>query len=329
MASIQKYGKGFRAFVALEGQRTSKTFLTRREAVAWAAACETEIRANKRLTPGERHSFADALLRYSEEVSVSKRGGRWERIRIEAFMNESSLDASTLIGEVTPEMLGVWRDARLKEVKPGTVLRDISLLSAIFETARREWRWITTNPVGDMRKPKSPDHRERVITPAEVKAMLKVMGYAPSVQPCSITQAVAVCFLVALRTGMRAGELCGLTWDRVYMDYVVLPVTKTVPRNVPLSKVASRLIERMRGFDPVLVFGVSAPSLDALFRKYRARAGLSGFTFHDARHTAATMLARKLDVLDLCKMFGWANPKQAMVYYNPSASEIAARLGRK
>lgn len=41
------------------------------------------------------------------------------------------------------------------------------------------------------------------------------------------------------------------------------------------------------------------------------------------------MLARKLDVLDLCKMFGWANPKQAMVYYNPTASQIAARLGRK
>lgn len=34
------------------------------------------------------------------------------------------------------------------------------------------------------------------------------------------------------------------------------------------------------------------------------------------------MLARKLDVLDLCKMFGWANPKQAMVYYNPTASQI-------
>jgi len=35
-----------------------------------------------------------------------------------------------------------------------------------------------------------------------------------------------------------------------------------------------------------------------------------------------------LHVLDLCKMFGWANPKQAMAYYNPSAAEIAQRIGR-
>lgn len=48
--------------------------------------------------------------------------------------------------------------------------------------------------------------------------------------------------------------------------------------------------------------------------------------FHDARHTAATRIARRLDVLDLCKMFGWSNPRQAMAYYNPTAGEIASRL---
>jgi hypothetical protein len=31
-------------------------------------------------------------------------------------------------------------------------------------------------------------------------------------------------------------------------------------------------------------------------------------------------------VLDLCKMFGWTNPKMAMVYYNPTAAQIAGRL---
>jgi integrase len=55
------------------------------------------------------------------------------------------------------------------------------------------------------------------------------------------------------------------------------------------------------------VFGLSPQTLDALFRKYRALAGLSGFTFHDARHTAATWMAQKLNVLDLCKVFGWSN----------------------
>lgn len=69
-----------------------------------------------------------------------------------------------------------------------------------------------------------------------------------------------------------------------------------------------------------------ATTLDAMFRKYRERAGLDGFTFHDTRHTAATWLAQRLHVLDLCRVFGWKGTNRAMTYYNPTASEIARRL---
>jgi integrase len=95
---------------------------------------------------------------------------------------------------------------------------------------------------------------------------------------------------------------------------------------VPLQYKAVRLIERMIWWDNTLVFGLKSHTLDAMFRKYRKRAGLEGFTFHNARHTAATMLSRKLDVLDLCKAFGWTDPKMAMTYYNPTASDIAKRM---
>jgi len=98
-------------------------------------------------------------------------------------------------------------------------------------------------------------------------------------------------------------------------------------RDVPLSSRAIRLIEQMRGFDEALVFGLKTASLDAFFRKYRQRAGLDGFTFHDTRHTAATMLCKKVEVLTLCKIFGWSNTSQALTYYNPKAASIAALLG--
>ncbi|EKD22548.1 MAG: integrase family protein [uncultured bacterium] len=87
-----------------------------------------------------------------------------------------------------------------------------------------------------------------------------------------------------------------------------------------------RTIERMRGYDETLVFGLKSQSLDAMFRKYRNRAGLVGFTFHDSRHTAATRLAQHLHVLDLCKMFGWTNTTRALVYYNPTAVAIGKRI---
>jgi integrase len=178
-----------------------------------------------------------------------------------------------------------------------------------------------------MRKPKEPAHRDVTISRSEIRKMLVSLGHKRG--PCKrSSQAVARAFLLALRTGMRAGEITKLTWDRVHDDYCVLPVTKTVPRDVPLEPKARRVVESMQGWDDDTVFGLSPQTLDALFRRYRDRAGLSGFRFHDARHTAATWMARRLDVLTLCKVFGWKATTQALVYYNPTASDIARMLTR-
>jgi integrase len=213
-------------------------------------------------------------------------------------------------------------------VGPASVLREISLLSSVFETARLEWRWVSSNPCRDIRKPAEAKHRERVLAWREIRQMLRQMGYQRHDKITTTGQAVAMAMLMAIRTGMREGELCKLTWDHVHSSHVHLPITKNGnPRDVPLSKGANRILGRMKGWDDELVFGLTTASLDALFRKYRKRAGLSGFTFHDTRHTAATMIAKKVQILDLCKMFGWKDPKMAMVYYNPHASSIAALLG--
>lgn len=93
-----------------------------------------------------------------------------------------------------------------------------------------------------------------------------------------------------------------------------------------MTRAALRNLESMRGHDDEFVFAMDASVLDALFRRNRQRAGLEGFTFHDSRHTAATRMAQKLHVLDLCKVFGWTDPKRAMTYYNPTADQIADRL---
>ena len=325
MASIKPYSNGYRAFVHVKGMRDSATFRTKREAQAWASARETELRENSLKPKSQLFTLADALRRYQREVSPLKRGHRWESVRIDAMLR-GGLPVDLPIGDCTADVLGQWRDTRLKLVQANSVKRELDILGALFETARREWGWIDKNPVRDVKKPRTPDHREVVITRPQIKLMLKTFGYSP-IQPIrTISQACAMAFLMALRTGMRAGEITKLTWQRVHDGYCVLPETKTVPRNVPLDRKATRLINKIRGFDDVLVFGVGAGTLDARFRTIRARAGLEGFTFHDSRHTAATWLANRLNLLDLCKMFGWANPKQAMTYYNPKVTDITARL---
>lgn len=325
MASIKPLEGKWRAQVYVLGTRASAVFRTKREAEAWASAKETEIRASALAAKTSKHTVLEALRKYASEVSVKKRGGRWEVVRLEAFENMPEFPADAILADVTTTHLAEWRDARMKEVKASTVLREISLLSALFETARREWKWIVINPFVDLRKPKSPEHRDVVIDWRTIRAMLKALQWAPG-PCCSTTQAVGRAFMLALRTGMRAGEICKLTWGNVRSDYCILPETKTRPRHVPLTREAAKLIASMSGWDDTTVFGVSAATLDATFRRVRKKAGLSGFTFHDSRHTAATRMALQLDVLTLCKVFGWQNTSQALTYYNPTASEIATRL---
>lgn len=98
----------------------------------------------------------------------------------------------------------------------------------------------------------------------------------------SVSQACAVALLIALRTGMRAAK------SRTHMGSRfrwVLPHTAQSRENVnslrdvPLTPKAMALINKMRGYDPKLVVGLTAASLDANFRGARKSNGSLGFHF--------------------------------------------------
>ena len=328
MATFYRLPSGrTRAQIKTRGRRESRSFATRALAIRWAADREAQLEADSIASPAQSYTLENALVRYRGEVTPTKRGARPERTRIDAIIRHYPGLVSLKLDAVTPERLGKWRDERLAEVKSSTVTRYMTVLTSALEHARREWRWLEGNPMRDVKRPAAVPHRERTLQWREIRRILRTAHYAPS-RPCrTMTEAVARATLFAIRTGMRAGELCALTWADVRPDYVILHTSKIGEgREVPLSRQAKRVIGGMQGWDPQRVFALRPQTLDALFRKLRARTGLSGFTFHDARHTAATMLARKLDVLTLCKVFGWKNTTRALTYYNPRASDIAKRL---
>lgn len=332
MATPKKTATGrWSVQIEIAGVRESGTFPTKREADAWAQRRSTELREMKASPTGDFKTLQQALREYADKVSPTKRGSDKEIIRLHAFEGaaHAPMPLRKMATAITSDDLIAWRDARSKVTAKGSVLRDMTLLSHVFEVMRRDWKWIEVNPMRDVKRPPEPDHREVIITGPQIRRMLRQLGWRGSKQPVrTVSQAVAVCFLTALMTGMRAGELCALKWPDIKDHHARLHTSKSGKgRDVPLTKAAKRTIGLMQGFDDVQVFGLTSQTLDALFRRNRDRAGLSGFTWHDARHTAATAIAQRLHVLELCKVFGWSNTKRALVYFNPKMSDLARRMG--
>lgn len=331
MASIEKTSRGeYRARIKRGGVRESRTFALRRDAQAWARSREDELAREADHTLGQVRTLGDALRRYADEVAPTHRGERWEQIRLRAMADQ--LPITLPLAQVTHAHLLRWRDARAAVVSPDSVRREMALLGSVLTHARRDWRWLAASPMADVRRPRGAPHRQRVMTWGELRAILRALRHRRG-RPASMGAIVAVALLLALRTGMRAGELVGMRWALLGERSVRLPQTKNgTARDVPLSRKAARLIERARGLHDDLVLPVGVQSLDALFRRARDAAGIEGLRWHDSRHTAATRIGStvgqpgRLSFPEFVAMFGWRDPRNAMIYVNPSAAALADKL---
>ncbi|MEQ3677436.1 hypothetical protein [Pseudophaeobacter sp.] len=64
-----------------------------------------------------------------------------------------------------------WRDNRLQNVAPASVIREMQLMSSVLTVARRDLELISINRLCDVRKPAKPQPRDRLSTSAEIEAM--------------------------------------------------------------------------------------------------------------------------------------------------------------
>jgi integrase len=325
MAYIRKRGDSWQAAVEKVRPPLNEygTFPTKAAAVQWANKIEADWYAGK-LGGVKDRPFSEIIERYRDEVSPTKKGARWERNRLNALLRDPI--AGVGVRELSTAHIGAWRDRRLTEVSASTVRRDWNLLSAACNTAVNEWKWLGSNPLKGVKKPPAPPDRNRVASDDEIARLIAASGYTEGILETSTAKSVAA-FLFAIETGMRIGEICNLTWSRVDACVAHLDKTKNgTKRDVPLSSRAIEILRQLPKSD-LTVFGMTTQSVDALFRKVKTRAGVEDLHFHDSRHMAVTQLAKKIDVLELARMIGHKDLKQLMVYFNPSASEIAKKLG--
>lgn len=332
MASFTPYEKGYRAAIKLGNVRDSGSFRTLREAKAWAAARESEIRAKSKLEPAQLYTVADAFKRYVRDVSSTKQGEQKERLRLDAFARDfPHLVAMRLADFKTPQ-LAEWRDARLKKVSSSSVVRDINLLRNVFIIARKEWHWINHHPFDGLKIPLEAPPRDRRVDPwNEVRPLVRALGYVSGKAPETKSQEVALAFLVALRTAMRVSEVLQLGKATLDIQKRVATVGHKMqyvtqkPRKIPLTRHAVRLLTPVAHLERC--FTVESESMDTLFRKAKKRRKIDGLQFRDARAEALTRLARKVDVLTLSKISGHKDLEMlSRVYYRESEEDIAARL---
>ncbi len=137
MATIRQRNDRWQVIIKRKGYPTqSKTFDLRKDGEKWARQQERLFDAGQWVdrTEAERTTLGDLLTRYAAEVSSTKRGGEIESIRINTLRRSNLAKYSPTA--CTSKLIAGWRDQRLTEVSPGTVLRELQLLGHVFSRLR-------------------------------------------------------------------------------------------------------------------------------------------------------------------------------------------------
>jgi integrase len=328
MASIRNRNGVWQARITRKGQTSvSKSFLSKQDAERWSRHIESEIDRGTytNTTLAERTLFREIIERYIQEVTLKTRSMKEDRYRLGAMMRHW-IGSLTMI-QLTPSKVGQYRDERLKIVSAGAVIRELAYISSIINHSRREWGVNMTNPVPFVKKPPSPQGRNRTLNSDELERLFKAC--TPRVKNGNIWVLPIVKF--ALASAMRRGEILGLRWHEVDFQKRTahIPITKNgTSRTVPLSTETLEILRSLPRSLDGRVFPINGPNLSVIFDKARRIAKVDDFHFHDLRHMAITRMAEKLpNVIELSAVSGHKSLAMLKRYYHPNPEALAEKLG--
>ncbi len=327
MATIEKRGKYWRVRVRRAGYPPqSRTFDSKVQALIWARDVEGDMDRGIFVdrTEAEKNTLGDIIERYLREVTPTKRGAGPEAARLNALMRQplALLKMSAMSGA----HIASYRDARLKEVSPATVNKELNHLSHVIETARREWSiQLPENPIRLVRRPPQPRARDRRFREGEETRLLDACEES---RKSFLTPMVRL----AIETAMRQGEIVSLRWENIDLQKRTahLPETKNGEvRSVPLSSKAVEVLEALSPSINGAVFpGVTTEAVKRAFIRAGQRASLDDFHFHDLRHEATSRLVEKgvFDSLELMRITGHKDTRMLLRYTHLKASDLAKKL---
>jgi integrase len=261
--------------------------------------------------------------------------------------------AKRMIGDIKRSDIEQWVALRLTEdsknggkIKPGTVKKELSLLSALFKKARHGWGLGLLNPAEGIELDATNDERsrrlERVAVGEDrnsdnVKSEEDKIIDALSWTGCGDARQnnwVLPMFQFSIETALRRSEMLRIEWDHVYWggrDVVRIFNTKNGAkfRDVPLTPSAKAILKKMEAFtdkDDARVFRTTDSAVKQAFRRACVRAGIKDFRWHDLRHEGASRMAEKLRLKELMVVMGHKDTRSVMRYDNPNMDDIISKL---
>jgi len=152
MATYRKLPSGkWQAQVATAGARKSKSFASKRDAIAWAVRFEEAARTG---TVALNKTFAEALEEYRLKVAPSKRDYEFEDRRIRYYQRDPIATKRLAdlrvkdFDDLAARRLGSTSNRTGRPITRGTLARDMNLLSAVLHWCQRQG-YLKDFPLGE------------------------------------------------------------------------------------------------------------------------------------------------------------------------------------
>jgi integrase len=237
------------------------------------------------------------------------------------------------ISKVDKSSVITLRDDLLKMGRSGeTINHYFNTISKLFQMLNDEWDLDISNPVkGIKRMPPSQGRTKRVNLQLESLLLSSCDQLSLSLLRSIIE--------FAIQTGMRRGEIMGLTWADIDLPNrkAYLHHTKNgEPRQVPLTRQAMAVLTALSR-DEEKVFPMSMTCLRSQFERIKEHAKLKwddkgsnpfeDLRFHDLRHEALSRLSDSgLNVIELSHISGHRTLGMLKRYTHPSLEAILGKL---
>ncbi len=346
---------GWRAQVSQSGDRISKGFRTKNEALAWIQLMKMKIDQGIKLR-GEAMALDDYLPTWLESKKCS--------LRPKTHHQYGSLISHHILPSLGHTKLCQLNIKKVEKyyselLQGGVGVRTVRIIHIILHSSMNKavkYGLIAQNPTQGASLPTYYHDEMKIFTPNQVS---KFLLYSKESRYFAL-------YFLAITTGMRLGELLGLKWadidwsaktihiqrQKQYIPghgFILLePKTKSGKRTIQLGEqtiltllrhqefqeeIRNRAVDKWIEMDLVFTSSIGTPgdasNIRIDFNRILTKAELPKIRIHDLRHTAASLfLNHKIPIIVVTNILGHSKPSVTLDIYSHVFTDLQGEAAK-